>query len=181
MQIKNLSSPEKWIIIGIPVLFILASLFHFLYYLTGHSRIIGLFVPVNESVWEHLKMLLVPVICWWSIYYLFNGEKYNINKDKWFFSALIALISSMLGILFLYYTYSGALGVELLVVDILITFISILIGQILGLHFYKYGKAVPAIISITLLLFLVLIFIVFTVKPPHLPLFKDTTTGKYGI
>ena len=34
-----------------------ASLSHFAYPLSGDSALVGLFNPVNESVWEHLKFM----------------------------------------------------------------------------------------------------------------------------
>ena len=44
---------ETYTLIGILVLFVVSSLFHFLYSLTGECFIIGLFVPINESIFEH--------------------------------------------------------------------------------------------------------------------------------
>ena len=50
--------PETYTLIGILVLFVVSSLFHFLYSLTGECFIVGLFVPINESIFEHTKMVL---------------------------------------------------------------------------------------------------------------------------
>ncbi len=40
----------------------LGTLNHFLYFLSGQSPIVALFCPVNESVWEHLKLLYFPFL-----------------------------------------------------------------------------------------------------------------------
>ena len=40
---------------------ILGVIFHFLYNWTGQIRFIGFFVPVNESIWEHLKLIFYPI------------------------------------------------------------------------------------------------------------------------
>ena len=40
---------------------ILGSLNHFLYDWTGGSSLAALFCPINESPWEHLKLLFFPV------------------------------------------------------------------------------------------------------------------------
>ena len=45
-----------WEIIGTFFIIIAGSLLHFVYEWTGYSDIMGLFTPVNESVWEHLKL-----------------------------------------------------------------------------------------------------------------------------
>lgn len=64
--------PETYTLLGILVLFVVSSLFHFLYSLTGECFIIGLFVPINESIFEHTKMVVLPIFIWWSIFYLFR-------------------------------------------------------------------------------------------------------------
>lgn len=181
MSYKTLSSPEKWILIGIPILFLVGSCMHFLYEFTGDNVIIGAIAPVNESVWEHLKMVLLPVILWWTIYYFAAGEINNIDINKWFTGALVALLTALIAIPLLFYFYTRAFGAELLVVDILILFLALLFGQLAGLHFYKYYEGISLIISITIILLIIFLFILFTFYPPHLPLFRDGMTGKYGI
>ena len=46
------------------VSFVIASalgvLFHFMYEWTGENAIAGLFFPINESTWEHLKLIFFP-------------------------------------------------------------------------------------------------------------------------
>jgi len=154
---------------------------HFLYDLSGRNPVIGLIAAVNESVWEHSKMVLLPIICWWTIYYIITGRKNNINKDKWFTSALVALLTALLTIPMMYYFYTEAFGVEILAIDIFILFLALLFGQLLGLHFYKYSKGINSYMVISIFIVLILLFALFTFYPPHLPLFKDGATGEYGI
>ncbi|MEG2377786.1 MAG: DUF6512 family protein, partial [Clostridia bacterium] len=159
MKYKSLSNPKKWIIKGIPVLFIVGAIIHFAYDLTGKSPIIGLFTAVNESVWEHMKLVLIPVILWWSLYYYFRGKQYNIDKNKWFTAALIAVLTALISIPMLFYFYTSAFGAELLWVDILILMIALLFGQLQGLHYYKHGEgknsnAVIAVFAVLILLFM---------------------------
>lgn len=181
MEYKSLSAAQKWILKGIPILFLIGSFMHFFYDLSGKNVIIGLISPINESIWEHLKMILLPVICWWGIYYLIKCKKDNIDKNKWFTAALIALVTSIITTPMLYYFYTQAFGVEVLIVDIIILFVSILFGQLLAFHFYKYSKGINSHISMYIFIFLILIFMVFTFYPPHLPIFRDGITGQYGI
>lgn len=178
---KKLSYPQKWIIKGIPILFIIGSFMHFLYDFSGKSLVVGTIAAINESIWEHLKMVLLPVICWWSIYYIIASKKYNINKNKWFSSALTALLTALITIPLLYYFYTEAFGVELLMVDIIILFLALLFGQLLGFHTYKYSKGITVYIPIGIFIVLMVCFIIFTFYPPHLPLFRDSLTGSYGI
>lgn len=178
---KNLSKPEKFIIISIPLLFLFGSTFHFLYELSGSSGIVGLFAAVNESVWEHSKMVVLPVILFWSIYYITKGRKYLIDKNKWFTSALASLITALIAMPMIYYFYSQAFGVELLVVDIIILFLALMFGQILGLHFYKHSKGIKWQAVVFFMALIIIVFMIFTYYPPHIPIFLDTPSGTYGI
>ncbi len=181
MDNKKLSQPEKWLIFGIPALFVIGGIMHFIYDLTGKVKVMGMFVPVNESIWEHLKMLLLPIIGWWSVYYFINHKKYDLNKDKWFFASVVSIVISMLITLAFYYTYTQAFGIESLVLDIFDLLLSITIGQLIGSHIYKYGKGIKSQISICILILLIAIFAAFTFNPPHIPLFKDSMSGQYGV
>lgn len=44
------------------VTMILGTLNHFLYDWSGKNPVIALFTPVNESVWEHMKLLFFPFL-----------------------------------------------------------------------------------------------------------------------
>ncbi len=180
MDFKTLTSPEIWIIAGIPILFLIGSFLHFLYNFSGDNILIGIIAPVNESVWEHLKLVLWPIILWWTIYYFAVGEINNIDINKWFTGALVSLLTALITIPLLFYFYTEAFGVESLVIDIMLLFIALLFGQLLGLHFYIYSSGINFVFSIIIFALSISIFTLFTFYPPHLPIFKDSTTGKYG-
>jgi hypothetical protein len=180
MNYTRLFAPQKWILTGIWVIFIVGSLFHFLYNFSGQNFIVGLFAPVNESVWEHLKLALIPIILWWTLYFVIEGKKYNINANKWFTSALVALMTTLFLIPMLFYFYTEAFGIESLLIDITLFFIAVLMGQLMGFHFYKYYEGINSYIAIAILIFIVFIFVVLTLRTPKLPIFKDNITGQYG-
>ena len=69
-------------------------------------------------------MILLPIILWWSIYYLVNGKIYDINKRKWFTGALVSLIISLITVPLLYYFYTGVFGIESVIIDIIILFLA---------------------------------------------------------
>ena len=84
MAYRKLIREERWIVKGTPFLFLVGGLWHMLYEFTGKSYLIGLIAAVNESIWEHSKMVLIPAICWWSIFYVIKGKSYGIDRNKWF-------------------------------------------------------------------------------------------------
>lgn len=162
---------ETYTLIGILVLFVVGSLFHFLYSLTGECFIVGLFVPINESIFEHTKMVVLPIFIWWSIFYLFRKKDLFVNA--WFTSALIAMISAIIAIPMLFYFYSQAFGIESLVIDILILLVSLAIGQILGLHYYRHGKGIEYHFAIFLMIVIIILFAFFTINPSAFPIFNS--------
>ncbi len=62
MQNIAYKSLKKKNLPSILAVFILGSLNHFLYDWTGGSSLAALFCPINESPWEHLKLLFFPFL-----------------------------------------------------------------------------------------------------------------------
>jgi len=174
---------QNWILLGIPVLLIVGSLMHFVYEWSGNLTVVGIFAPINESVWEHLKMTFWPMLFWWVIGYYILSKRNNISALQWFVSCAAAEVLCPLVIVCFYYTYTGALGIESIILDIFSLFLGIAVAQLLALHVYKYSKLTPRCLyyAIVVLILLAVAFAVFTFNPPQLPLFKDSSTGKYGI
>jgi hypothetical protein len=178
-EIQN--TPLKWLYLGIPFIFIIGTVFHFLYKSTGKKFIVGLFVPVNESVWEHLKMLLLPIILWWGIYYSVKGRMLGINIDKWFFACLISLVTSMITMLVFYYTFTILFEIKCLPLNIFNLLFSVFMGQMLGIRFYIYSKGIEWYISATLIVITTAIFVLLTIFTPHCPILYDQLNKIYGI
>lgn len=182
-SLTSASSAKSWILLGIPVLFIVGSLMHFIYEWSGNGIIVGVFSPVNESVWEHLKLTFWPMLLWWSLGYFILNKSNPISPAKWFFSCVTAELICPLVIVSFYYTYTGAFGIESLILDIFSLLLGLTLGQVLALHVYKHAKLGPGYfnIAIAILALMAMTYTMFTFSPPHLPLFKDGPTGKYGI
>ncbi|WP_432403572.1 DUF6512 family protein [Wukongibacter sp. M2B1] len=171
---------KKWYIVGIVFIILFGTLLHFTYECSGNNTFVGIFSAVNESTWEHLKLLFWPAFTFQIIEYLFIGKDYNnyvTAKAISFYLGLLLIVS-------LFYTYTGILGDNCLVMDISIFIISVIISQYIG---YKITTAssdvsiVVNIISFIAIVLLALAFVIFTFSPPRIPLFKDPITGGYGI
>lgn len=176
-----LTAPEKWIVLGIPTLFAVGSVMHFIYDISGRNPVSGLIAPANESVWEHAKMVVWPVILWWVLYDWFWGRKVGTDKNRWYGGALLALSVALIVMPMLYYFYTEAFGTEFLWVDILILLLSLLSGQMAGLHAYRHGRGIPHRIVLLLFTAIILLFMLFTLFPPHIPWFQDGVSGRYGL
>ena len=159
---------------------ILGTLSHFFYEWSGENVIVGIFYPVNESVWEHLKLIFTPFLIWTAAeYFILKGQKLNL-----FLSKFCGVISGMLIILFIHYTYTGATGNESMTADILSFFAGVAAAFLISytlMKNMKYKSAASEVIFFILLLAVGGIFILFTFSPPLIPLFEDSITKTYGI
>lgn len=183
LVITSKNAAQHWILLGIPVFIIVGFFMHYIYEWSGNSTIVGIFAPVNESVWEHLKFTFWPILIWWVTGYIILGKNNKISASQWFTSCTVADLVCPLTVLCFYYTYTGAFGIESLILDIFSLFLGVAVAQDLALHVYKYARfsLYCLYISVAILILLAVVFTVFTFAPPHIPLFKDSVTGKYGI
>lgn len=159
-------------IIGIPFTIIAGTLLHFAYEASNYSLFIAIFAPVNESVWEHLKLLFYPALLFISITFVLFKTSY----PSYFYSHILSLFTGLLSIPVLYYTYTTILGKHYLVIDIIIfifsIFITFLLGNCITRRWPAPNSEQKAFIILFLLL-LVLFFIHFTFSPPQLELFQE--------
>ncbi len=162
------------IIINTLILGGMACLLHYVYDISGRRLFVGLLNPVNESVWEHLKLMFFPFLLWWLIIYYLKNEKCDASSNTWIVSAAISLITAPLLVAMLFYTYTGALGIESVFIDILLAFICYFLALCVASHVLKYSSPgkLAAIGSIIVVAIIFIAFILFTINPPKLPIFK---------
>ena len=163
------------------LLFLLGSLLHFAYDFLNNNFIVGLITPINESVWEHLKLAVNSIPFWWVIFYLIKKEEYNLNKGKWFLGCLISITVSIITIVSIFYFTRYGLNVKSTIIDIASLYIALLLGQLTGYHIYKYSRIDNCWFSIILIYIVIVSFMILTIVPPKLPLFEDPVTRTYGI
>lgn len=169
---------KKWQIFAIIVCFILGTLLHFTYEWSNYNTIVGLFSAVNESIWEHLKLLFYPMLLISIIGYWVIGKK----SDNYWLAQMIGIITALMFVIIFFYTYTGAIGKNFLALDISSFIIGIMIGEYVIYQMLKqeisYKAEFPSIILLIILLFC---FIVFTFYPPIIPLFEDPIYGTFGL
>lgn len=166
-------------IVGIIFTVILGTLLHFVYEWSGNHPIAALVSPINESIWEHLKLLLIPMLLFSVLEYFILGKEY----PNLIMANTVGLIIGLVTIVVLYYTYSGILGTNYLILDILIFIFSTILAFYLGYRFtteQKFSKFMPET-GLAILLLIFAIFILFTFNPPKINLFRDPVTDTFGI
>ena len=175
---ENEKTAARCILLGIPAAFLMGAALHFVWDWAGRPPALGLFVPVNESVFEHMKMVPLPMLLWWGGCALLRRRA--LRPDAWFTSALVSMLAASLCVPLLYYFYTGAFGAEITAVDIAILLAADAAGQLLGLHCYRYGRALDWRLALALMLGWLALFAAGTAFPPRLPLFRDSVHGTYG-
>ncbi|MGI6279907.1 MAG: DUF6512 family protein [Acutalibacteraceae bacterium] len=161
-------------IIAFVVIGLLGTLGHFLYEWTNENFLVGLFFPVSESIWEHLKLLFYPTILYSAVEYLFTKE-----KPKNYASAVVLpLIYGMFFIVAAYYIYTGIIGRDIDFFNILIFFLSIIIFIIKRNKLIKKGKFSGGIFNSIFLIIVLILMILFgywSHNPPSLGIFMQPT------
>ena len=124
---------KKLIIFNVLFIIIIGILSHFLYDWSNENSIVGLFVAVNESTWEHIKLAIFPSLIVFAIQYFL----YFKNSNNFFFGVFLSLFTTILLIPIFFYGYKSIVGTNLLFLDILDFIFSVAIGQFI---FYKIIK-----------------------------------------
>ncbi|MDP4108581.1 MAG: DUF6512 family protein [Bacillota bacterium] len=174
---------KRWIFWGVPAIFAIGVFNHYVFDLLGRLNVAGIFAPINESVWEHLKLAFWPTILWWAAGYCLLAEKNKVSASQWMISSASAALLSPAIILGFYYTYTWALGIESLFLDVFSLLLATALSQGVAYRLYKNKARNRFFVFTVLLLFILAAFAFgfFTFYPPHIPLFRDPPTGTYGI
>lgn len=158
---------------------LVGSLWHFVFEWSGYNSIVGMFFPINESTWEHLKLLYFPYLIWSAIEYFLLG------KPKGFiFSKAIGVLAGIVSIVTIFYTYIGITENSNEVINIILFFIGVLIAFAVDYAMLKSKRLKDKNYSLTgiaVFIILFITFIVFTFMPPLIPLFRDPINFSYGI
>lgn len=144
---------------------------HFLYEVVPNP-LIALFSPVNESVWEHLKLLYWPMLI--AAFALSPLAEEKLNLWSGFLTALIAMPIFLTG---LYYLL-GALCIRGLWVDITLYYITMAGGFLLAWYVSsrrRLTRAAPWLLMVVILYGAFLIL--FTFAAPDCGIFRDPTAA----
>ena len=154
------------------------TLLHFLYEWSGEKPWVALFSAVNESVWEHMKLLYFPLMVFALVQRLYLRDIPHFWWVKWIGTAVGLLLIPTL-----FYLYNGAVGPSPDWLNISFFFLSAAGVFLVEWYLFGQGDDFPGHPRIpqALLLLTGVLFVVFTYITPHLPLFRDPLTGTYGI
>ena len=168
----------KFIILNSIFIFILASISHFIYEIWTNS-FTSIFFPVNESIWEHMKLFFTPYLLNLLLLNIFN-KKFSLVYHNLIFSYLISSIFSIFLYLLIYlpiynvWTPNAFFNITLMI-------IVIIISQIFLIYLIKKDSRNSTIFPIFLIIIIYTIFGYLTYKPIRNYIFYDFNSNKYGI
>ncbi len=167
-----------WQLWGIAFTSLGGTLLHFLYDWLGGALWVAPFSGVNESTWEHMKLLFWPMF----LYGIVQSFAFKDRQEFW----CVKLRGILLGlglIPILFYTYNGVIGPSPDWINITIFFVSAVVAYLYEMHLFSKStfRCQNPKIAFALLIVLALLFAVFTFMTPAIGLFKDPLTGTYGI
>lgn len=154
--------------VGAVFTLLLGTVGHFFYEWSGENPVIGIFFPVNESVWEHMKLTLLP-----TALYL-GAAAFKIRGNNYALSSFLALFISAALIPLLFYSYTAIVGRSLLPVDIAVFVISVLAGY--AFAFFSFNAAPHPLLNELAVIGIIAItvcFFTFTLMPPDFILFRE--------
>ena len=126
---KTFLERNKPKIITITLMIVIGTAMHFVCDLVGNEdamKVLGIVFPVNETSWEHMKMLWYP--------FLVAGIILSrMKKDAGYFGGfMISGVVAMLVIIGLFSFYQSFTGTSILILDIVLFIIVIVLSSMLA-------------------------------------------------
>lgn len=163
---------KLWCAAGILFVLITGTAAHFLYGWSGENFLIGLFTPVNESVWEHMKLIFFPMLAFSAAMALKLKKDYPCVTSALCFG----ILAGTLFIPAFFYTYTLLLGRDVFALDLLTFLLSVLLA-----FFSVYKLTLSCRLNAWRLPLFCLVwafflcFMLFTYHPPGLGVFSEET------
>jgi len=167
-----------WQLFGFAVTSLCGTLLHFLFEWTNNAVLAAPFSGVNESTWEHMKLLFWPMFIFAVVQSFFFS-----HYDNFWCVKLRGILIGLGSIPVIFYTYNGVIGKSPDWINIAIFFIAAALVYIYESKELRNKDSYcgsPGAAFITLAI-IALLFITFTFNTPKLNIFKDPLTGGYGI
>lgn len=139
---------KKWELAEAVFVSVSGTLLHFVYEWSGNNRVVGIFAPVNESVFEHLKLVFFPVLLFTLLQYVLCQEiRSCLLWIKW-----KTVLGSMAFIVIFFYCYTGILQKDVPWLDIGSFYVAVLLNSLWAYKALKCGcgenkdrQSVPAV------------------------------------
>lgn len=178
--IENKQTLKKWQIGAVVFSLVLGTLLHFVFNWSGENRIVAAFASTNESTWEHLKLLFFPMLIFGIFEYFFTKDITNNYIE----AKTIGIVAGITSIIMLFYTYTGVIGTNFGIINIIIFVVGVVFGEYLSykiMNQIEESDTTSKTLSLTIISILIIYFVLFTYITPKINIFKDPVNGEYGL
>ena len=157
---------------------LIGTILHFLYDWLGEAVWIAPFSSVNESTWEHMKLLFWPMF----LYAIIQSFFFRDTNEFWCIK-LKGILLGIVSIPIIFYTYNGVFAKSPDWLNIAIFFLCAAISYIYETHQFNsdYVQCRSPRRAFTALCLIGVLFIIFTFSTPKLGIFRDPISGVWGI
>ena len=150
---------------------ILGTILHFTYEWSNENSIVAIFSAINESTWEHLKLLFFPMLITTIIGYFYLKPKEDYKN--FLCAKTLGILASLSFVVVFFYTYTGIIGTNFAVLDIGSFFVGVLLGEFVSYKMTLSMKCCNKWSAVIVLIILLVCFITFTFYAPDIGLFRN--------
>lgn len=170
---------KKLKVINVIVVFLLSFLAHEIYNWFPNT-LTSIFFPVNESIWEHMKIFATCFI-FYGIFEFFLLRHFRINFSNYLLSLFLSSVAGIIFYLIIYIPIYFFISRSMFF-TIGLMLVTYIVMNIVSYYILKKDK-IPYLenLSIIFIIALYLVFGFFTYNPSHNFLFFDTVEERYGI
>ena len=169
-----------WEVAGFLFTAALGTLLHFVYDWSGGSTLAAAFSAVNESTWEHMKLLFFPAFLFSVVQVWVLGRTYPDLLEV----RAKAVLTGLALIPVLFYTYTGVLGYHVMWADVAVFFLADLGAFLADFSLLRRGRLSQPwqqLLGLAALWALAFCFVWCTFRPVRLALWRDPVTNQFGI
>lgn len=166
-------------IIGVFISFIIAVILHFIYGIFPNT-FFSILAPVNESIWEHMKLIVSSSLIF-SIFEYFIYKKKDIPYNNFILSYGVSCVLGIIVYLLIYIPLNDIFGHKAYIAIGLLFIILIFVQYVSYYIMNKKEMWHSCDMGILLIIIIYFIFGYLTYHPPKINLFYDYMHKGFGI
>ena len=171
-------SLKKIKIINVVFLFLLSFLWHFMYDLLPNN-FFAIFFPVNESIWEHMKIIYYCLL-FSSVLEFLLYKRFKIKINNFYISSMVKSVLGVITYLIIFIPIYKLIGESMFLSIGLMLFIYVLM-EFVSLKIFQSEELNINILPVIIIGLGIILFIILTFYPVHNFLFFDNIKFGYGI
>lgn len=154
-----------------------ALLFHYVDYFFKPNKFTDILSTNNDSIWENLKVVVLPIILWTFI----KLPAISTNKNV-LLSTCIQIFITISLLFVIYYSLQVLLKKKSPLLKVIAIYVASFVGSFTSYMILSTHTIldVNLIVTVSVLIIFTIIYIILSLAPPKIFLFRDPNTQVYG-